>query len=85
LKLLGLSGLVVNMQAIYLLIVLLPIFVEISPEFCTDGVICKLSLGLLSVGGLVAMSGNGSSLICIAIVMIYIEKLIYMLVKKLNY
>jgi len=73
------------MQVIYLLIVLLPIFVELRPEFCTDGVICKLGLGILSVGGLVAMSGHGSSLICIAIVMIYIEKLIYMLVKKLNY
>jgi len=73
------------MQAIYLLIVILPIFVELRPEFCTDGIIRKIALCLLSLGGLVAMSGNGSSLICIAIVMVYLDKLIYMLGKKLNY
>ena len=72
------------MQAIYLLIVILPIFVELRPEFCTDGIIRKFGLCLLSLGGLVAMSGKGSSLICIAIVLIYIEKLIYILLEKLK-
>lgn len=75
---------VVDMQSIYLLIVILPIFVELRKEFCTDGIIHKFWLCLLSIGGLVAMSGKGSSLICIAIALIYIEKLIYMLIDKLK-
>lgn len=70
------------MQIIYALIIFLPLIVEFNTDIKTDGFIRKLALGMLSVGGVVALSGRGESLICIAVALLYVEKLIFNLVRK---
>lgn len=60
---------------IYLLIAVLPVFVELSPNVCTAGFIRKICLAMLSVGGIVALNGKGADLICIAIAILYLEKM----------
>ena len=71
-----------RMKIIYLLIIFLPLVVEFNTNINTDGVIRKVALGMLSVGGVLALNGHGESIICLAIAMMYIEKLIFNLVRK---
>ena len=70
------------MSLIYILIFLLPVIVEFTTGINTDGFIRKIALGTLSVGGLLALAGKGTSFICIGIVLIYTEKLVFHLVKQ---
>lgn len=70
------------MKIIYFLLVILPVYIEFSHYIKTDGVIRKIALGTLSVSSLIALSGNGTDFICIAILGIYCEKLIHFQVQK---
>ena len=70
------------MNIIYFLVFALPIIAELSPKIDTSGLIRIVALCTLSVGGLLAMSSGNTNLICVAIVVIYSEKLIHHLFKK---
>ena len=72
----------VNVNIIYISIFLLPVIVEFTNGIVTDGFIRKIALGTLSVGGLLALAGKGTSFICIGITLIYAEKLIFHIIKK---
>lgn len=72
------------MSIIYLFIIVLPIYIEFNSKFCTTGVIRKAALGALSVSGIIALAGKGTDWICISIVVLYLEKLLYLKVQEFN-
>ena len=69
------------MKIIYFLLFLLPVFIEFNKCINTSGVIKKIFLCILSIGGLMALVGKGTDLICIAACGIYLETLLFTQIK----
>ena len=65
------------MDIIYLMIIILPCLAELLPEINTAGKVRKFALCMLCCGGVIAFIGKGSQLICVAIAILYFEKLVY--------
>lgn len=62
----------------------LPIIVEFS-EIKTDGIIHKIGLLLLSLGGVLALAGHGESFICVGIAFIYVGRITYFVLGKFRF
>ena len=72
------------MNTIYLMIIILPLLAELLPEINTAGCVRKFALCMLCCGGVIAFIGKGAHLICIAIALLYLEKLFYHYAPKLK-
>lgn len=65
------------MTVVYLLLFLIPIYAELSSQIPTGGIIKKLWLGLVSVGGLLALGGHGTDVICMGIALHFIQTIYF--------
>jgi hypothetical protein len=64
------------MTFVYFLLFILPIYAELSHKVATDGIIKKIWLGFICIGGAVAMGGGGTDLICYG-VLLHLAQTVY--------
>jgi hypothetical protein len=67
------------MSVVYLLIFIIPIFAELSNKVNTGGIIKKVWLCVVSIGGLLAMAGKGTDVICIGLLIHFMQTLYFSL------
>jgi hypothetical protein len=65
------------MSVVYLLLFLIPIYAELSSKVNTGGVIKKMWLGIVSLGGLLAFYGKGADVICLGVLIHFLQTLYY--------
>lgn len=65
------------MTVVYLLLFLIPIYAELSSKINTDGIVKKLWMGLVSIGGLLALGGFGTDVICMGVALHFTQTLFY--------
>lgn len=65
------------MTVVYALLFLIPICAEISSHIPTGGVIKKIWLGMVSLGGLLAWGGFGTDLICLGFLLHFTQTIAY--------
>lgn len=65
------------MTVVYLLLFLIPIYAELSSDIHTGGVLKKIWLMLVSLGGILAFTGHGSDLIAIGICLYFVQFIYY--------
>ena len=65
------------MSISYWLICLLPWLAIVSHKIDTDGIWRNVALGIISFGGFIAAISDNTSLICIGILALLVEKIVF--------